>query len=116
MANQDIEKLKSKSGLHLLNYMKKRKVSSFPEELRDYYHFRDYFLHREYAIKRNVKRLKGIADRSTSIERRRSLLEDMSKLSDDLKWIKEGFFDLSKEDQMNPPNKNFFQSEHLKRY
>lgn len=104
----DIEKLKTKSALQLFNYMEKRRISSFSEELKNYYYFRQHFLGREYSIRRKIKRLgnkKIIADNSITRDAART---DYNKMQDDLKWIMEGFFELSENEQMNPPKKDFF--------
>lgn len=115
METVDIEKLKTKTGHQLLNYMNKRGVSSFPSELQRYYYFRNDYLAHEYSIKRKLKRLEMKVINANDSMTRAAARNDYNKIQEDLKWIMEGFFDLSEDEQMNPPVREFFKSEFLDR-
>lgn len=114
LANKQlIDLLKSKTVIQLENYMNKRGLSSFSEQLRNYYYFRQHFMFNENKIKNDIQRLKGMSDRAKNEETMRATREDYHKLRDELKWIMEGFFDLSEEEQKHPPKRDFFKSQFL---
>lgn len=111
MEKLDIEKLKTKSGHQLNNYIKKFKGSSFTPELQSYHHFRDNYLSREYSIKHKIKLLeKKIINANDSITRN-AAQEDCKKMQQDLIWIMEGFFEFSESEKINPPSRDFFKSD-----
>lgn len=111
--NELIDKLKTKTFKQLYNYYDKRGVSSFSEKLQNYYHFRDKYLVKENILKRDIEKIKNISMRADDEETMRATRADMHKMEDDLKWIMEGFFDLSEEEQKSFPEKEFFKSTYL---
>lgn len=113
MVAVDIEKLKSKSAIQLFNWMEKRGVSSFSVELQRYYYFRQHFLFNENRIKNDVARLKKKLIRADNRAEAENIKADYYKMLEELKWIREGFFELSESDQKHPPKKKFFKSAFL---
>lgn len=110
---QLIAKLKTKTILQLENYMHKRGLSSFSDQLQNYYHFRQHFLFKENRIKNDIKRIKDKSIRAANEEIIRATREDMHRMQEDLMWIMEGFFELSEEEQKSIPEKDFFKSEFI---
>lgn len=111
--NELIDKLKTKTFKQLYNYYDKRGVSSFSEKLQNYYHFRDKYLVKENILKRDIEKIKNISMRADDEQTMRATRADMHKMEGDLKWIMEGFFDLSEEEQKSFPEKEFFKSTYL---
>ena len=113
MIDVDIQKLKAKSAIQLFNWMEKRGVSSFSEELQRYYFFRQHFLFNENRIKNDAERLKRRLIKANNRQDAELIKADYHKMLEELKWIREGFFELSESDQKYLPKKMFFKSELL---
>lgn len=114
LANKQlINKLKTKTLTQLENYMNKRGLASFSDQLQNYYYFRQHFMFNENRIKNDIKRIKDKSIRAKDEETMRATREDYHKLQNDLMWIMEGFFELTDEEQKHPPKKDFFKSRFL---
>ena len=66
-------------------------------------------------LKRKLKLLENKVINANDSMTRGAARNDYKKMQEDLKWIMEGFFDLSEDEQKNPPVKEFFKSEFLSR-